>query len=232
MPDSSVNALVPGTTRDEHTAPVLREIGELIMLERSLGTCKNNEERYNVLVTIVERELPYALEFPPPAKKGTAEYARWEKDMAAMEKVLVDFTNLPAPSMPTPYANPLRGGEDTAYQYLLPGGRNLGTIEAEHTPYVLPTILRPETEKAYHRAMIPVRRMKIAIRRVLKRYGIWTENTEVALRLSDWSDEHGRQKITGAYVPPSEGDSGPSEEVGEIEDEEAEEGLGFMDPEL
>jgi hypothetical protein len=231
MADSSSNALVPGTgsRSDDHTAPVLRELSEMMMMERGMMNCKDNEERYNLLFAIVERELPWALEIPPPTARGTVEYKLWETDMKKMELLYLQFQALPGPSMPTPFAKPLRGG-DTAYQYLLPGGRNLGTIEAEHTGAVLPAILRPEVEKAFYEAAKPLRSMHVGLKRVYKKYHIWDERTEVALRLSDWSEEYGQHKIDNAYVAPVPGaeDGGPVES---IEEDEEDENLGFMDSE-
>lgn len=201
MADPSANRTYPAVTKEEHVAPVVRELNEMIILERSLSSCKTNRERYHALLVIIDRELPYALNIPDPDPNGgprSPKHLQWIDDMKEMRRILHDYQNIKPPVMPRPFPRPLLGRDPIVYQFYLPGNIHIGNIVAEDVPKVLPTLLEPEQERAYHEALGPWRSAKVSIRMVLDRYGIWTPKTEVALVLSSYTEGDIDRELQGA----------------------------------
>lgn len=222
MPDSSSNR--PAAPGDDHVVSVMREIGELMKIEQLLVQCKNNGERYHTLAVLIQREGAHAVNLPPPndARPGSLPFRTWETDMKRMRQVLVEFRARRPPSMPTPFVRPLRGMQPVAYQIVLPGERYLGTVEADDIDKVLPALLVREDEKAFYMAMLPLEAWHAEILSLLDKYGEWRLDTEVALRLADYTDVNVANAISTAAVPVAGGADEPEEEEFEADsDEEA-----------
>jgi hypothetical protein len=215
-PDESPNrAYGAGSTREEHTAPVLRELAEMIQLERQLVQCKTNEERYHVLLVVIDRELPHALTIHDPDPSGKSpQHREWLEDMNAMRKIQRDYENLKPPVMPRPFFHPLMGYDPPVYQVSLPGNVHIGDAAAEDLDKLLPVMLKPDIERAYHEAASPWRTAKVRIREVLSRWGIWASNLEIAMTLSSYTDSDIDRELGSAATRV-----GPKEEP-EVEEEE------------
>ena len=230
MPDESPNrAYGAGSSREEHTAPVLRELAEMIQLERLLPACKTNEERYHVLLVVIDRELPHALAIkdPDPNRPMSAAHKKWENDMAALRHIQSEYENLKPPVMPSPFFHPLMGYDPPVYQVTLPGNVHIGDSAAEDLDKLLPVMLKPHLERAYHQAAAPWRKAKVKIRLVMSEYRDLPANLEIAMVLSSYTDSDIDRELGSAGArlgpPPSDGEAEEEAEPDYGMDEDSEE---------
>lgn len=192
MADTSPNRIMPGTVHsDEHVAPVTRELHELIMLERRLADADSDSRLYRLLVTILDREIPYARNIRRPAgPKEDPAVRQWVTDRAKVEEILNQFLGRPKPVMPLPRFV-LVPGSATKYKVMLAHDNDIGTLEADDIPNAMPSLLTPYRENAFADAIPPVRKDHIEVRTILDRWNLWKITTEVALVLSDWTQDDG-----------------------------------------
>lgn len=206
--DPSPNRLRLGDRDTGHIAPVIRELGELMTLERALSSPTLGPiEEYHLLSVIVARELPYARNIPRKGEapstandRGDRVYRQWRRDRATAEQIFDEFLKYPVPALPELRYEKIDGTDGAEFKVIMPGHRSVATI-TEASVAMLPNMLEPNQRRACQLAIPPLRKSHIQIRTILDRWGIWTAKTEAALFLSS------HQRADSAKFFPSSGDS-------------------------